>query len=352
MPLDRPAKYEAWYECSGCSDIVEDGSEVELVARVTGDELNNVDLTMLGMTTLSGTLHRPAGSDNATPITVRVHARAYTVGGFAFGSLFTSGVETDVELPAGTDSAPFELKLPDTYEYNLEYECLTGCDGLVEQSQYDSRSPDDWVFPGQRIVASTGTTGLNFSLLQADVFNALLSLPDGVVLSQDVQSSVRVEVIGTDNEVLQEYSSSVLLTAGESSTPVSLKMIPVGNGFGTPVKLRISYECYSTGCEQVERSRYFSNTGMVTEVGSADLLPLADVLSTVIELELAPISNDDFTLVNGTVSRPTGMSQDESIFVNVGLTILEDDGTFSRIGFYSGYDSPRPGFSQLSIYDS
>ena len=247
---------------------------------LSGDQdYADINLTLIEVKTISGTLYLPAGTTASDHITAYIDifdAASDQYAGYGYATLTT-----------GDSSATYEAKVPDDtnnswiVSYNLSDE---------EETDYWGNGfyhdPDTVL---HKTEASPLVGGVDYSNIDMTVFNAnnitgTISLPGGKKAVNDIVLFVRTETIASTSSIPQGYGYGygyggstytydetsvhykVTIPKGTSSTAYTLPISPE-----TGVSWRVFYSCYQ-GCDEYGSPGYYNTSRTTDKLSNASPL--------------------------------------------------------------------------------
>ncbi len=298
--------YRVRYSCSSCTLFQTSGfytttgtvSNFSDSSTVADDaDQNNIDLTLLPPTTISGSISVP-GATLTTPLMIEVVARNRRDP--------NDRQATQVTVPANdTNAAAFSVPISssDRDQWFISYECPNGCPGFLQPAFFAAdngatvNSGDADEFEG-----GTDVTGIQFSLLASRRISGTISYPDDVQPPAEgamIQISARDENVTTTPFVIVQQTVTVLpsqVADQAASIDYVLDTVPDDNA-----AWRVSYSCLS-GCDGIVDGGFYSSTGTVSNFGDITLLEVADL----------PFDNIDLDLIKAdTISGTLSLNSDQ-----------------------------------------
>ncbi|MCP3889271.1 MAG: hypothetical protein GY702_10410 [Desulfobulbaceae bacterium] len=349
VPPDAPdyrLRYNQWaapaaYVNQGYYDSSNYGyCESDADIFTSGIDHPGVDFTLLKGHTVEGTISLPDGDVEPENVALSLGTIFSPVGEYA--TTLVGNYRTGVEIPAGSNSTPYELPIPHSCseiseEFRVDYR--QDNENYVHFGFYNSSGTVGFMTDAETLAEGQSYLGKDIELIRGNEITGTISLP--------VDATVPVNGLPVTLGALQEpdglYHTTVLIEQGMTSAPYSIRVAPdVGN---TALGYRLPEE---TGFAP---QGYYSILGLMPtnvtgQYGYAELFD-----PTILN------SGNDFTLdygneISGTVY--THIEADH--YVPIEITLAEDPADPATIYWHTVMNI-RPGsnvtpYSRRIVLDS
>ena len=305
------------YTCFSCPGIVDRGSYTSNgTVREFGEILapgtvsSPINFSMIGAITISGTVSRPLGTDISQGVTSRISVEQINSNGSFVGGFSN---ET-VSFAPGAVSAEYSIEVPPLSldSYRISYSCFD-CSGIVEQGYVNSSGTVFDIGQAQLLSLADVSQAINFSMIEAITLTGTLSRPPGADASTNIFPSVSVDLIGVEGVFVNSFNEFITIAADETSASFSIDLPPISSG-----SFRLSYNC--GGCPGTVNFGFFNSTGSTVNASASQLL-LPDDIDSSINFTMI-----DSIVLEGALSRPSGVDAQETIFASLVVAILDSNG--------------------------
>lgn len=238
----------------------------------------NVNLTVIKLGKITGTVKLPDGVNAASPITMSIMAADEDSG------FYQPEPAVTVTIPAAGNSQPFELTVPvddGSFDYKLFYFLEQGGAGYAQTGYLGSAGTAVNNAAAQAFsIAGGNKTDAVLELLPGLDITGKVKLPAGVTAGSDI--SVDVYAVDDSNNIYAQ--SSVKLLKGGSEVPYTLTAAP-----GT---YKVTYRIFNS--TEYTPGGYYSSSGTAVYSGNA----------TGVDITAASRTGVDLTLLKTVISTP------------------------------------------------
>ncbi|NCC05595.1 MAG: hypothetical protein EOM37_16505, partial [Proteobacteria bacterium] len=257
-----------------------------------GADHNGIDLTLLTVNTISGTVSLPSGRTATEDMPVSVYAQTED---------YSVSVSTTAYIPAGESEGKYALALPPDGSASFRISYTYGGSEAYLQNGYYSLSGTQWQ-SDQATLLSGGSdhNDIDLTLLTGNTISGAVTLPPGRTATEDMYVSVSAQT--------EDYSVSVATTAyipaGESAGIYALALPPDGSA---PLRISYSYCC----SEAYLQNGYYSLAGTQWQADQATFL------SGGTDHKDIDLTLQTGNTISGALSLPSGRTATEDMQVSV-----------------------------------
>ncbi len=283
---------------------------------MVGEDVSNIALPLIEPRLVSGSISRAPGVNQLDQIFGTVTLRVLDQDGN-----FVDQEYDDFTILANEQSGSFEVEttpLSDV-EYTLSYNCYS-CSGNVRFGWYNGIGTVLEEQDASRISLGEDFSQIAMTMLKPFKISGQLNKPAGYISSSTLFASIELTVLRRDGSYFPTpvYRESLSIDPDSQFASFDILVPPFPD-----TTFQLSYNCAL--CDGIEGPGYYSNSGTAPRESESERVPLIQDLSG---LSIDLIEAD---YVSGLILRPTNMSPDQELSIEVQLeTIGFEDGEERR----------------------